>query len=57
MMHTSGLPKFLWGEVIIHTIWLKNRHSTHSLDNKTPFEMLFKKKLDPSNLPVWGCQV
>jgi hypothetical protein len=57
MLHASGLPKFLWGEAISHAIWLKNRSSTCSLDNKTPFEMLFKKKPDLANLPVRGCRV
>jgi transposase InsO family protein len=28
ILHTSGLPKFLWGEAIVHAIYLKNRTST-----------------------------
>lgn len=57
MIHASGLPKNLWGEAIMHATWLKNRLSTHRLGNKTPYEMLYKKVPDLSNLPVWGCRV
>jgi transposase InsO family protein len=39
-MHTSGLPKSLWGEALRHATWLKNRMATHSLNGKTPFEAL-----------------
>ena len=37
VLHASGLPKSLWGEAIIHMVWLKNRTSTQSLVNKTPY--------------------
>lgn len=57
MIHASGLPKNLWGEAIMHATWLKNRSSTRRLGNKTPYEMLYKKAPDLSNLPVWGCRV
>jgi len=40
-VHTSGLPKTLWGEGLRHTIWLKNWIATHVLDSKMPFEVLF----------------
>lgn len=33
LLHASGLPKFLWGEAIMHVTWLKNRMPTHALDN------------------------
>ncbi|KIJ08560.1 hypothetical protein PAXINDRAFT_88700, partial [Paxillus involutus ATCC 200175] len=41
----------------MHATWLKNRLSTRSLGNKTPYKMLFGKKPNLSNLPVWGCRV
>ncbi|KAF8836132.1 hypothetical protein BDN67DRAFT_911729 [Paxillus ammoniavirescens] len=41
----------------MHATWLKNRLLTRSLGNKTPYEMLFSKKPNLSNLPVWGCRV
>jgi hypothetical protein len=57
LLHASGLPKYLWGEAIMHATWLKNRTATHTLDNKTPYEMLFKDKPNLENLPVWGSHV
>ncbi len=40
MLHTSGLPKNLWGEALKHTVWLKNRTSTRALNGKTLYKML-----------------
>jgi len=57
LLHASKLPKFLWGEAIMHVTWLKNRTATRALDNKTPYEMLYKKAPNLKNLPVWGCRV
>ncbi|KIO07654.1 hypothetical protein M404DRAFT_135404 [Pisolithus tinctorius Marx 270] len=41
----------------MHMNWLKNQTSTHALDKKTPYEMLYKKKPDLSNLLIWGCHI
>ena len=57
MVHASGLPKNLWGKAIMHATWLKNRSSTRRLGMKTPYEILYKKAPNLSNLPVWGCRV
>ena len=57
MLHHSGLPKFLWGEAILHAVWLKNCTSTHALKNLTPFEVLTGKKPNLLNLPEWGTKV
>ena len=57
MLHQSGLPKFLWGEAILHAVWLKNRTSTRALKNLTLFEALTGKKPNLSNLPEWGTKV
>jgi len=57
MLHHSGLPKFLWGEAILHAVWLKNRTSTCALKNLTPFEALTGMKPNLSNLPEWGTKV
>ena len=45
MLHASGLPKTLWGEALLHVVWVKNRSATRALDDKTPYEMLYGKKL------------
>src|ERR1700742_4070392 len=57
MLHHSGLPKFLWGEAIIHAVWLKNRTSTRALENKTPFEVLTGNRPNLGGVPIWGTRV
>ena len=56
-VHTSGLPKMLWGEGLRHATWLKNRTATRALDGKTPFEALFSMPPDLSGLRLWGCPI
>ncbi|CAA7262723.1 unnamed protein product [Cyclocybe aegerita] len=46
LLHSSGLPKFLWGEAARHVVWLLNRTSTKAVDGKTPYEAAFGKKPD-----------
>jgi hypothetical protein len=41
----------------MHTTWRKNRTITRTLNNKPPYEMLFQKKPNLANLPIWGCHV
>lgn len=57
VLHASGLPKFLWGEAIMHAVYVKNRTATRTLDGKTPYEMLYGKKPNLADLPVWGTRV
>ena len=45
LLLTSGLPQFLWEEVMKHVTWLQNRTPAHAIDSKTPYEMQHKKKL------------
>lgn len=55
--HSSGLPKFLWGEALRHATWLKNRTATRALDGLTPFQALFGRAPDISRLRRWGATV
>ncbi|KAG2050453.1 hypothetical protein BDR06DRAFT_864419, partial [Suillus hirtellus] len=57
LLHASRLPKFLWGEAIMHVTWLKNRTGTQALNGMMPYEALFKKKPNLDNLPEWGSHV
>ena len=58
LLHSSKLPKNLWGEAITHAVWLKNRTTMHTLpDAKTPFEMLYHKKPNIKELHEWGTPV
>jgi Reverse transcriptase (RNA-dependent DNA polymerase) len=57
LLHSSKLPKNLWGEAITHAVWLKNRTPTHILGEKTPFKVLYRRKLDLGGLKEWGNEV
>lgn len=57
LLLTSGLPAYLWGEAVLHAIWLKNRTSTKALDGRTPFEAINGRPPTLLGLPVWGCCV
>jgi hypothetical protein len=58
MLHSSGLPKFLWGEAVLHSVWLRNRTPTRALPaGKTPYEMLHGKKPNLNGLREWGSKV
>ena len=58
LLHLSKLPKNLWGEAINHAVWLKNRMPTCALPKgKTPYGMLYGKKLNLNYLWEWGCKV
>ena len=50
LIHKSGSPKTLWGEVLQHATWLKNRTAMCALDGKTPFEALHNHPPDLSDL-------
>ena len=57
-LHSSMLPKFLWGEAVKRAVWLKNRMVTRALLNdKTPYEMLYGKKPNLAGLREWGMKV
>jgi len=57
MIHTSGMPKSLWGEAIMHATWVKNCTSTWCLGKKMPYEMLYQRKPNLENILVWGCHI
>ena len=56
VLHASRLPKTLWGEALLHVVWVKNRSATRALDGKTPYEMLYGKKPHLGDLLVWGAK-
>ena len=56
-MHSSWLPKSLWGEALRHATWLKNQTATHALDSKMPFEVLYGRPPDLLALQMWGTTV
>ena len=57
MLHSSGLPKFLWGEAINHAVYLKNRTGTKALEGKTPYEVFYNVKPNLKGLLEFGALV
>ena len=57
MLIESNLPKSLWGYAILHANYIKNRMHTHSLPDKTPYEMVHGKKPNLGDAYEWGKNV
>ena len=57
MLHQAELLKYLWAKAIRHAVWLKNRTSTKAIGKTTPYEHLYNRKPNLSNLPEWGQSV
>jgi hypothetical protein len=56
-IHTSSLPKMLWGKGLRHTTWLKNRTATYVLDGRMPYKALFGAPPNLLELKLWGCPI
>jgi hypothetical protein len=57
LLHSSGLPRFLWGEAARHVVWLMNRTTTKAVDGKTPHEAAFGDKPNLKHVREWGERV
>ena len=57
LLHSTGLPRTLWGEAARHVVWLMNRTSTKAVEGMTPFEAAFGGKPDLSEVREWGERV
>ena len=53
----SGLPKFLWKEAMKFSMWIRNRTTTHHLDGRTPYEVLYGTKPEIGDIHLWGSRV
>lgn len=56
-MFQSGLLRNFWGECILMATYLINRLPSRILKWKSPYEMLYNKKPDYTNLRNFGCLV
>jgi hypothetical protein len=57
LLHSSGLPKNLWGEAARHVVWLMNQTTTKAIVGMTPFEAVFGQKPDLWDVCEWGEKV
>lgn len=57
MLIASGQPRYLWGEAVMHAVWLKNRTSTKALGGRTPFEAATGNIPNLRGVPEWGARV
>jgi len=57
MLIDSGLPKFLWKEAVRFSMWIRNRTTTHHLDGRTPYEVLYGIKPEVGDIHLWGSRV
>ena len=55
MIHHAKLPLNFWAEAVNTAVNLHNGSPTVALMDRTPFECLFGRKPDISNLRVLGC--
>ncbi len=51
----SKVPNEFWTEAVSTATYVRNRSPTTSVKDVTPFECLFNRKPDVSNLRVFGC--
>jgi hypothetical protein len=57
LLHSTGLPRTLWGEAARHVVWLINWTSTKAVEGMTPYEAAFGRKPDLSEVREWGERV
>ena len=51
------LPESLWGEAVLHAVWIRNRSPTKALQDKTPTELLTGNKANLSMCREFGDDV
>ena len=57
MLHDQYRPMHLWAEATRIAMYVENRTPHRVVDNKTPKEVFSSKKLEVSNLKIFGCLV
>ncbi|KZV87859.1 hypothetical protein EXIGLDRAFT_571209, partial [Exidia glandulosa HHB12029] len=53
-LHASGMPRYLWGECVLHCAEVLNRLGTRAFDGLSPFEKKLKHAPNIKGWPEWG---
>ena len=54
MLHDQDIPIHIWVEATRTTVYVQNRTPHRVLENKTPEEVFFGKKLEVSHLRIFS---
>ena len=54
MLYLANLPNYLWGEVLLTSVFLYNRTLYLATGFKTPYELKYGRKPDTSIVRVFG---
>ncbi|EGN92489.1 hypothetical protein SERLA73DRAFT_79524 [Serpula lacrymans var. lacrymans S7.3] len=57
MLHDSKLPKSFWINAMQTAAYITACSPASGLHGKTPYEILFKRRVDPTLFHPFGCQV
>ena len=55
LIFQSKIPKVFWNYAISHSVYLINRLPSSVIQNKSPYEMLYKTVPNFQNLRIFGC--
>jgi hypothetical protein len=55
LLFQNNVPKFFWSEAVLTAVYLINKLPSVTLNFKTPFEILYGRKIDLGHLKVFGC--
>ena len=54
LIYTANLPRYLWGEALLASVYIYNRTPHSSLQFKTPFEVKNNQKPILNNIKIFG---
>ncbi|KAI3518152.1 hypothetical protein L1887_06594 [Cichorium endivia] len=54
-LKTMTMPDVLWGEAVVHSVYVLNRAHSKALKNSTPYEVWTGRKPHVEHLRVFGC--
>jgi len=57
MLEDAKLSRRFWEDAVNTANYIRNRLPHKGINNKIPYEMLFKQKVNYNNFKVFGCQV